>query len=600
MQTTPDTSPGLSRPSTNGARRLDQPSASGDLAAERRAFGNQSEKDLESEATSHATPSASEGASGGLAPGDSFSSRFKGLWKRLRGPGNPPIAEGVADDSGDETDAGVVHSITRKTDYWFDRQVFELERDARHEAASWAAQGLPRHDLDRVDPLEIELVLAGRCVEIFRQWVGRVRVKMRDAIAAEAERIGMDVSRLQATTDRLVHLHDANVAATAELAELDRKDGEERPPLGFEPMVRNRMFFPSLAVILVAVEFLANFPLFRLLLPLHTAMAGAAQDAATNVGDQWWAGLALWGKLAIWHVEALVVTLAAVIVLVVFGKSIGKSARVLLAFRAKDHPTASGSIRSSQRQSVAVVLCGCAGAGLVIAALFLSRGQIAAAAAERVSTDSTNVEMLRTRVDATRNDIGQVASLTQQIRDANRALGVHRDDYGYAQTVQSNNVPITLLNIGLVLAAALVGYLASGYKLANQFGADPRMAELRQRRAGFSKEAGEQLARGYECISAATASIGRVEHMIRASPLDEWPAKARRLSGIIPLFRGDNARLRGMDSASILSFRQPPPLELPIFEAERGFPEPTDFAALKETFVESRQQFYTQAGAIIS
>jgi hypothetical protein len=102
---------------------------------------------------------------------------------------------------------------------------------------------------------------------------------------------------------------------------------------------------------------------------------------------------------------------------------------------------------------------------------------------------------------------------------------------------------------------------------------------------------------GYEAASSATAGIGRVEHLIRSSPLDQWPAKARRLSAVIPMFRADNARLRGLDSASILSFRQPPPLDLPTFEAEKAFPEPADFAALKESFQAARQQFYTLAGA---
>jgi hypothetical protein len=63
------------------------------------------------------------------------------------------------------------------------------------------------------------------------------------------------------------------------------------------------------------------------------------------------------------------------------------------------------------------------------------------------------------------------------------------------------------------------------------------------------------------------------------------------------MFRADNARLRGMDSASILAFRNPPPLTLPTFEAEQAFPEPADFAALKDALYGARHQFYTLAGA---
>lgn len=519
------------------------------------------------------------------------------FWTRFR-PISPAKDETRDGDHPDADDAasGVVHSVIKKTDFWFDREVFVLERDTRTEASRWAAQGLPRHDLERVDPLEIELVLAGRCVEIFRQWVGRVRTKMKDAIATEAEGIGNDLAHLHAATDRLHELRDRTHAIDGEVAVLVKKEGEEHPPLGFEPLIRNRLFFPTLAVLLVAVEFLANFPLFRLLLPLHSALAGAANEAAQNVGDQWWAGLALWFKMSAWHVEAFVVAFAVVVVLVVFGKALGQSGRLLLALRPKEHPLASGSIKSSHRQSWAVVLTCAAGAALVISALYIARGQIAIATAERVQTDSRNIDSLQAKITAARGDIGQVSSYTQRIRDAERTLAVHRDDYGYAQTVQGNNSAIMLLNIGLVLAAALVGFLASSFKLTSQFGADPRIAELRERRASLEKDMREQLSAGYAAVSSATGGIGRVEHLIRSSPLDQWPAKARRLSAVIPMFRADNARLRGMDSASILAFRQPPPLELPTFEAEQAFPEPADFAALKDAFHGARQQFNTLAG----
>ena len=521
---------------------------------------------------------------------------FDQFWARFRPVSLAKDETESSDDAADEGASGAVHSITRKTDYWFDREIFMLERDTRKEAAGWAAQGLPRHDLARVDPLEIELVLAGRCVELFRRWVGRVRIKIKDAIATEAEGIGNDLARLQAATDRLQELRGSSRSIDEQVTTLVRKEGDEHPPLGFEPLIRNRLFFPSLAILLVAVEFLANFPLFRLLLPLHSALAGAANEAAANVGDQWWAGLALWWKMAAWHVEAFVVSLAVVIVLVVFGKALGQSARLLLALKPSDHPMASGSIRSSRRQGWAVVVTCLAGASLVISALFLARSQIAIATAERVATESRNLDSLGAKIQAARNDVGQVSSLTQSRRDAERTLAVHRDDYGYAQTVQGNNGAISLLNIGLVLAAALVGFLASSFKLTNQFGADPRIDELRAKRALLETDVRLQLAAGYGAVSSATAGVARVEHLIRSSPLDQWPAKARRLSGIVPMFRADNARLRGMDSASILAFRQPPPLELPTFEAQEGFSEPTDFASLKETFHGSRQQFYNLAG----
>jgi hypothetical protein len=218
-------------------------------------------------------------------------------------------------------------------------------------------------------------------------------------------------------------------------------------------------------------------------------------------------------------------------------------------------------------------------------------------AQERVATTARNLDSLRAQSKLAGSNLAQVSMLTQSIRDQERTLEVHRDDYGYAETVFRNNGAILLLNIGLVLAAGLVGFLCARFKLTHQFGADPRIAELRAKRAQIDKDIREQLAEGYSHVTSANAGIGRVEHLIRSSPLEQWPAKAKRLSGIIPMFRADNARLRGLDSASILAFRQPPPLDLPTFEAEQGFDEPADFSALKSRFENARVQFNRLAGA---
>ncbi len=521
---------------------------------------------------------------------DQFWSRFKPITAV-----DEPSANGKPSD--DDGPSGVVYTITKKTDFWFDREVFVIERDAKKEAADWAAQGLPRHDLQRVDPLEIELVLAGRCTELFRGWVGRVRTKMRDAINSEVENIGRDTSQLESAIDRLGELRDTGRRTDEEITYLAKKEHDEHPPIGFEPLVTNRFFFPLLAILLVAVEFFANFPLFRLLLPLHSALAAAAKEAVLDVGDQWYAGLALWWKMSAWHVEAFVVALAVVVVLVVFGKAVGSSTRLLTAIHAKDHPLAGGSIGSARKQAWMVVAVCVLGASMVITALYRARSQVVVVAQDRVETTARNLDSLRAQSKLAGSNLAQVSMLTQSIRDQERTLEVHRDDYGYAQTVHRNNMAILLLNIGLVLAAGLVGFLSSKFKLAHQFGADPRIAELREKRTQLDRDVREQLATGYQSVSLANSGIGRAEHLIRSSPLDQWPAKARRLSGVIPMFRADNARLRGLDSASILAFRQPPPLELPTFEAEKGFDEPADFAAIKERFQSARLQFTRLAGA---
>src|SRR5262249_35157169 len=155
---------------------------------------------------------------------------------------------------------------TRATNYWFDREVGVLERDARALAAEWAGKGLPRHDVARTAPLEAEQVLAARCAEAFRQWADRVRVKMRDRIAREAESIGDKLVELRSSTTRIERLESEIVSIDKRVQELRAETKEDTTRVGFAPLVPSHLFFWCFAIALTVVEFFANFPVFRLLL----------------------------------------------------------------------------------------------------------------------------------------------------------------------------------------------------------------------------------------------------------------------------------------------------------------------------------------------
>lgn len=494
----------------------------------------------------------------------------------------------------DATVVGGVHEITKSTNYWFDREIGVLERDARAHAAEWAGKGLPRHDVAR-DALEVEQFLAGRCVETFRQWIDRVRVKMRDAIAKEAEGIATNTAAMQAATGRVERL-------TSEIADIDERVNELRTtrredagPVGFEPIMPSRTFFWAFAIMVTLVEFFANFPVFRLLLPMKPALAKAAQAVAENAATgEWWSGLTLQLKEMALHLDALVVALVAVLVLVLFGKTLGTSARVLFALKPSEHPLAATTIRGIRRQYWAA-LVGCViGLSAVLAFLFYARGSIATVAAQRVVADSVQLERLVQ--DAAKNSAGNLAAVSQSSRRINeqtQTLELHRDDAAYATTVQNNNMPLFLFNIGLVLAAAMLGYLTYKHTVSDGRGEHPALAQLRADRRTLQEQAHDTVQTGRELESGARSGIGRAEHLIAASPLAEWRAKADRLNGVIPLFRGENARLRGIDPANILAFANKSPLTLPILEAEVGFPEPADFARLKEQFELGRVAFAT-------
>src|SRR5262249_35982448 len=119
---------------------------------------------------------------------------LKRLWPWSK-PASAPVENGAY--------PGGIHEVTRATNSWFDGEVAILERDARSLAADWAGKGLPRHDVARTAPLEVEQFLAGRCAETFRQWTDRVRVTMRDRIAREAQAIGDRLVELRGATTRI-------------------------------------------------------------------------------------------------------------------------------------------------------------------------------------------------------------------------------------------------------------------------------------------------------------------------------------------------------------------------------------------------------------
>jgi hypothetical protein len=515
-------------------------------------------------------------------------SSFKNAIERLL-----PWRRGARAIAADTDATGGIHEITAATNQWFDREVGLLERDARTFAAEWATKGLPRHDVARTAPLEIEQFLAGRCAETFRQWVDRVRVNMRDRIAREAEAIGAKLVELRGSTTRIERLQSEIAGIDARVQALRTETKELAAPVGFDPIFPSWLFFWFFAIALTVVEFFANFPVFRLLLPLKPALAKAAEDAAQNsVSADWWAGLALQMKEIVLHADALFVALVAVLFLVLFGKTIGGSGRVLVALKSTDQPLAANTIHSIRRQHLTAMIASTLGVAAVLTFLYLSRGSIAQVAAARVTADSLELERLKSEAQRLpTGDLGAIARSTAAILEQTRTLEIHRDDRAYATTVQNNNTPLFFLNIGLVLGAAVLGFLTYRHIVSNGTGEHPAIVKLRTDRRSLQADAHAVVQAGRAAESQARAGIARVEHLMTASPLAEWVAKADRLEVVIPLFRGENARLRNIDPANILAFAGKPQLSLPTIEAERGFPEPTDFARLKEEFEACRRDF---------
>lgn len=544
--------------------------------------------------TQPASESAAEAVAGDASPPSSDHqsavSRIKGLFARGEGLFRSAVtADGEA--------ASGVHAITKNTNYWFERELHQLDQEASQLGREWAQKGLPRHDTVQTEPLPPEVVLAAKCLSLFRQWLDRVRVMMQDAIAKEVEKIGEGVAEVRSSASRLEVIRSETRALDDQIAEIRDAATRTKEEIGFDPLFGGRGLFWSFAILLTLVEFSANFPVFRLLLPMDAALAEAAQQAAESVDPtSWSAGLILHLREMAMHVEALVVALVSILAIVLLGKTLGSSLRSLMALRVADYPIGGSTVASFRRQNRVLLIVALLGTAGALSFLYMSRSTIADLTQERVTELHARADTLARRAEVFADSSRELQTTArQQVRDAGRAASVAERDLAYASTVQRNNTSILFLNLAIVLTALALGYITAHVRLNDRKGEHPRIAELKAQRQALQRDAIDRSTRGRAAESKARAGIARVQHLLAASPLREWEAKARRLHAVMQLFRTENAHGRGLDPASIVAFRSPPPLELPIVEAREGFREPADFGEMRRSFDEAVAAFQAES-----
>lgn len=484
-----------------------------------------------------------------------------------------------------------VHAITKKTNYWFEREVHVIERKAEQWAAEWAQKGLPRHDVPRTEVLQPEQVLAGLSSQVFRDWQLRVRTKMQDAIQEAGDQLAEHVAALRSYVTRLEAARSEGTELGQRIRELEETAKRDLRPVRYDRLIPAKLFWPA-AIVLALVEFVANFPVFRLLLPMSGALTRAAEELAGNVDDRsFFAGpLMLMHEMTL-HIEAFIVALVAVVVLVLLGKTFGSSLRPLRVFQEAEHPLAAETIRAHRRQHSLLAFGAGAGALLVLAFLFASRRDIAQTAAARVTADSIQLARALAGQASISGDRAKLAASILRTRDLERTLQRHQDDASYATTVQRNNTPILLLNLALIITAAILGFSYKSEDLGEKRGEHPGIAPLRVRQRELERELFDIVREGRSSAGLAQAAIGRALHLVRAEPLRGWESKQARLESVIPRFRGENCRLRGLDPANVRAFDDPPALDLAVVDIERPLCEPTDFDVLREEFTALSRKF---------
>jgi hypothetical protein len=510
-----------------------------------------------------------------------WTGRLGQFWDRYAPFRNPFSTKGYAGLDDDAEEGNGVHAITKKTDYWFNRELSLIEQEAKHLAAEWAEKGLPRHDVERAGVLEPEQVLGMKALELFRQWRRRVRVKMQDQIQTASATLNRLIGESRAEVNALSVTDKERTATQSQIDGFLQFKEPDKTRVGYDRIFNSSVGFWVFAVILTVAEFTANFPVFRLLLPMNSTLVQVASTLGEAAeAHTWLAGPLVLLQDLLLHFEAFLVALIAVVILVLLGKTTGSSLRSVVAFREREHPMAATTIRAHRRQHVTIFIAGLLGIASVLTFLFYSRAQIAETAQSRVRADSVSLRQAQLQQQEAGSDLARTAAATQRVLDAQRTLQQHSDDAAYAETVQRINRPIVLLNIGLVLAAMTLGFVYKKEDLTDRQGEHPSLRPLRAKLLSLEREALGHALAARVAMSGASAEAGRINHLLESHPLRESQAKQDRLQSVILQFRGENARLRGLDPANVVAFAQPSRILFPEVDDDEELRRPTELDQL--------------------
>jgi hypothetical protein len=188
----------------------------------------------------------------------------------------------------------------------------------------------------------------------------------------------------------------------------------------------------------------------------------------------------------------------------------------------------------------------------------------------------------------------------QRVTDATRTLQQHTDDAAYAETVQRINTPILWLNIGLVLAAMTLGFVHKKEDLTDTQGEHASLRPLRKKVQTLERAALGHARAARAAMSGAAAEAGRIHYLMQSHPFRDWQGKQDRLQSVIQIFRGENARLRGLDTANILAFREPGTILFPEIDETEELRRPTELDRLLQDLRQVESEFDRVAAEAVS
>ena len=521
------------------------------------------------------------------------------------------------DDDGDP-----VHDVLKKTDVWFAYRAGELEKEARHLAALHAEKGQPRHDLQRDGPLEMEILLERHGSEVLWGWMDRVRRKIQGAIGAETERIGTGVASARravanAEAARASFQAEQREAADAVLAFRVVSDGPAGPAGDDGEVVTchrhvNSAMFLVLSALLILADFLANVPVFVELFPgngrLAAALANWEAQQLSN-GFSFSFGLKHLFARVTAYPEPSLLALSVIVFFLVLGHHFGTLVRTMVALWSHRHRSVSRAGAARWRQSSWPAIASLAGIVVVVVVLYVARAQVEPMAKTRYDAAAQQLTAAQEQLDAARSDAtADIGSLVQTKNRAQSEVAARRERLEYAETLHGMNWPITLLNIVLVIAAMVLGYLHTEERfVVSPEAVSDRADRLRKRREEVRARLNQlwmelvgKRAEAHEALRGVEISIHRVDNLLEADVLRDWTGKAERIRRAIPLFRTENARLRGLDVEDILAFRAPAHVRLPTAdEYPMQLDRPTALADYRAEFATLQARLHGLDGELL-
>ena len=181
---------------------------------------------------------------------------------------------------------------------------------------------------------------------------------------------------------------------------------------GFRSYWKWWWFVPAI-LLLVAVDWVANVPVFQELLPQDADLSGAWQVLAAEAELHGaLAGLyRMWYRIAL-SPEVALLALGVIVFLVVLAHIFGESVRRVVAVSEQDVPEAGRSVRQYRRQFWIPATVGLVGGIAVVTFLFLARQEIATFAETRLTAVNEEITTLDTQI-ASATEAGSMSDVAR-------------------------------------------------------------------------------------------------------------------------------------------------------------------------------------------